>query len=398
MQIENILGNYHDIATAIEGASVSSPTRDSWLQILIRAAITKCVEFNLISFDMGYDKSAFFNVSGLRGICEDFIALKYFNEVIDPQDAQQILHAWTVNQIAEGVNKQEAFFSDNRPRQPIFSYFGKDEHILKSSNNLLKNYRSKYKWGRKLPTIIHMADSCSLRPLYDYLYSATSRYVHFSPHIFMRMGWGDSNTNDPSFRFSTTNFSKYYVEFSRFYGTFLFVKFWEAFGQHVKTPDITDNLVVLRAYMEETPRWPEFVTFEELNQTPPNYDEIYALTSLLEDFDAPDLREMVQIVLTERHREKIGRMSLQEKRDSVNQICGGGIVAEVASIPEHQLDRMLNAFGRHLIERVKPDIRVESIARYFSTLPVEQLYRYLRSAADDDAAANSRSQQHFSVS
>ncbi len=397
MQKEDILGCYREIAVVIQDASVGSPTRDSWLQIFIRAALTKCVEFNLISFDNAYDKSAFFNVSGLRGICEDFVVLKYFNEKIDRQDTQQIFHAWAVNQMAEGVKKQEVFFNENRPRQPVFSYVGKYESILKTSNQLLKNYRSKYGWNRKFPRIIDMADACSLRSLYDYLYCATSRFVHFSPHLFMRMGWGNIKTSDPSFRFSTTNFSTYYKEFSRFYGTILFVNFCEEFGGDLKISNLAASLVVLREYMEKSPRWPEFVTFEELNQTPPDYNKIYALTSLLEDFDTADLRAMVQVVLKGRLREKIGRLSLEEKRDSVHDFFGGAIFDEVASLSEHHLDRVLNALGTHQIEQVKPDIRTESVARFFSTLPVEKLCRYLRSISNDDADAKSEPAQSFPI-
>ena len=394
---EDILECYRKIAVVIQDASVGTPTRDSWLHIFTRAALTKCVEFNLISFDNTYNKSAFFNVSGLRGICEDFVVLKYFNEKIDRQDTQQIFHAWAVNQMAEGVKKQEVFFNKNRSGQPVLNYVVKYESMLRTSNQMLKKYRTKYGWKRKFPRIIDMADACSLRSIYDYLYCATSRFAHFSPHLFMRMGWGNIETSDPSFRFSTTNFSKYYVEFSRFYGTLLFVKFYEQFAGDLKISNLGSSHSVLREYMEQSIRWPEFVTFEELNQTPPDFHKVYALTSLLKDFDTADLREMVQVVLKERLREKIGRLSLKEKRDSVNNIFEGAIFDEVASLSEYQCDRVLNALGTHQIEQVKPDIRAESVARFFSTLPVEKLCRYLRSNPNDDADAKSHRLQPFPI-
>lgn len=204
MKEVDILEIYYKVIPVIESVSVGNPAKDSWFQIFLGAAFAKCLEFNLVLFDDTYNNSAFFTAAGLRGVCEDLIATKYFKEIIDPKDIQDILFAWSSKQMAEGVEKQNVFFSNNRNQQPVIPYSDMFQNNLKTSNATLKTYRSKYGWNGNLPRIIDMADACLMRPLYDYLYSATSKSVHFSPHFFMRMGWGDIK-EEPSFRFSTKN-------------------------------------------------------------------------------------------------------------------------------------------------------------------------------------------------
>ena len=387
MEDSNILETYKNVALTLEGISVGTPTKDSWLRIFTGAAIAKCLEFNLASFGNTDNDTAFFNASGLRGICEDFIALKYFRDVIDPKDTQEILFAWAMKQMADGVEKQSIFFKSNRPQQPVISYSDKYKTMSKSNNTKLKSYRSKYGWAQNSPRIIDMADACSLRPLYDYLYSATSKSVHFSPHFFLRMGWGDTETDDPSFHFSTKNFAKYYVDFSRFYGTFLFINFCETFGDNLGISDkLIDFLIVLKEYLENIIRWPEIVTFEEMNLSPPNYGAIHSLMPLVKQLDSDDRREMVQVILTERNNEKISKMSAEEKRDLVNQFFGGQVPDKVASISDDKLDQILHGIGKKLIANIKPDIQAEDMAIFLSAIPAEELINYIEKMATNETS------------
>lgn len=389
MEEAKILETYGRLVPVIEEASVGTPTKDSWLRVFTGAALAKCLEFNLASFDDTYSKDAFFYASGLRGICEDFIALKYFTEIIDPQDTQEILFAWAMKQMAEGIEKQSVFFKTNRPQQPVISYSGRYQTMLQSSNATLRSYRSKYGWAQNSPKIIDMADGCSLRPLYDYLYSATSKSVHFSPHFFMRMGWGNIETDDPSFHFSTKNFAKYYVEFSQFYGTFLFIRFCETFGDNLEISNkLTDSLIVLREYLANTPRWPEIVTFEEMNLSPPNYGAIHELMPLLKELNPDERREMVQIMLTERNNERINKMLAEEKRDTINQFFSGQVLDKVASIPEDKLDQILHGLGTQLIESIQPNIQAEDAAMFLSSIPAEDLIRYIESMPTDETSTD----------
>jgi hypothetical protein len=77
------------------------------------------------------------------------------------------------------------------------------------------------------------------------------------------MGWG---VTQHTFRFSTSNFAEYYNVFNQFYGMFLFITFCTSFcsllgcKEEFKLP-VTKLIEILDA---ET-RWPELVTWEEMN-------------------------------------------------------------------------------------------------------------------------------------
>src|SRR5689334_22637088 len=65
--------------------------------------------------------------------------------------------------------------------------------------------------------------------IYDFLYAATSTWVHFSPHILFRMGWASSKERSATFTYTTKHFSRYFASFNAVYGTYLFGLFCETF-------------------------------------------------------------------------------------------------------------------------------------------------------------------------
>jgi hypothetical protein len=72
-----------------------------------------------------------------------------------------------------------------------------------------------------------MAKSANLHALYSYLYSTASKWVHFSPQILLRMGWGGAkdDVGDHTERtFTAANFSQYYVEFNKTYSLLLLLR------------------------------------------------------------------------------------------------------------------------------------------------------------------------------
>lgn len=378
MEDETVLEIYKKLMPIIEDVAIGSPTQDKWLQVFFGASLMKCLEFNLISFTETNTNSPYFSSSGLRGICEDLVTLKYFKEIIEPQDAQRILWAWSMKQMTEGTEKQSLFFKINRPQQPVIPYSEWFQKTLKSSKAELRVYRSKYGWARNLPKVIEMADACSMRALYDYVYHATSKSVHFSPHLFMRMGWGEMESAEPSFQFSTKNFAQYYLEFNQFYGTFLFIKFCETFGCDLNISDKLENsLSKLRDYLKGNPRWPELVTYEEMNLRPPNFHAIHLWMTFLEGSSPQDLCEIIQIVLTESNNEKINKMSAEEKRDAINKIFSGQSSDKVAAMPENKLDQILHGMRKELLVDIKSDIQAEDVAKFLSSIPTEDLVRYI---------------------
>ncbi len=109
-----------------------------------------------------------------------------------------------------------------------------------------------------------MAKSQNLLLLYDYLYNATSRLVHFSPGTLLRMAWFDPK--DGIKRCNPNAFDRYYSEFARFYSTHLLAAFVTRFKIKLRlsaelVSAIDEKLKIVNTLV----RWPELITFEELN-------------------------------------------------------------------------------------------------------------------------------------
>jgi hypothetical protein len=85
----------------------------------LKAAISKCLDFNVAITSSDVRKSdAFFYVSGLRGICEDLIALRYLSSV-DPAIRADYLKTLLAMNLAQGISVQHKFFKANNPLQPL---------------------------------------------------------------------------------------------------------------------------------------------------------------------------------------------------------------------------------------------------------------------------------------
>jgi hypothetical protein len=267
---ERILKELEFINTVICNASEGNMNTDGMYLCSLRAALVKNFEFNCLIFSDGLKINAFALNPSLRGLCEDIICLKYLNR-FTPQDRDEAVYLLSTKQIFLFVEKQQNFFSVFHPSQSILANSDLDQSKTgkaeaKKLRLKLASFRLKYGWTSKKdwPTVREMAESSDLLALYDYLYAATSSFVHFSPHNLMRMGWGDIKTK--SFQYSTRNFESYYSAFNQIYGICLFITFCTSFASALSLKeDIKPTVEKLILIVQEERRWPELVTFEEMN-------------------------------------------------------------------------------------------------------------------------------------
>ena len=79
--------------------------------------------------------------------------------------------------------------------------------------------------------------------------------------------------------------NNYYRNFSSFYGAVLFVGFQASFGtdhfKHALDTQI-NRLIELIGHVQ---RWPEVITFEEMNEKPPLYFLTHALGKVMREED-----------------------------------------------------------------------------------------------------------------
>ncbi len=255
-------------------AVLRNPTKNLYLSCL-RASFVKTFEFADFAWRQ-QPEIALFLTSTLRGIAEDLIYLRYLSlhkRVRREQVVSDMLHLSAI----EGIDKQSKFFKTFRPFQMVMSGSFSNTTKRESTERLNRFWRDNG-WPRlnlKLATpptrqIAEKTDLGILTVVYDYIFRLTSITVHFNPQLLLRSGWG---SNLKEMTFSPENMGRYYLALSQIYGTYLLCLYFEMFGRYLRTNTGEKSAVLkLRELLLRIDRWPEMVTFEEMNQpipTPP---------------------------------------------------------------------------------------------------------------------------------
>lgn len=217
---------------------------------VLKGCFCKSYEFAIVAHGELNEGLAFFIAPTLRGICEDFIALRYVREKKESAERDRLLLAKALQQTHAAAQNQQMFFRNVRPHQPVFTYHRRPSEPTKG-----------------LPPVKNMAAEVNLADIYDFIYAVTSDIVHFNPRIVIRNAWGDS----PVFHHSCKNFDLYYQAFCRVYGLYFLCLFVGSFSSDIAlSAEFVDSIHKLRESLDEEPRWPEAVTFEEMNIKPPS--------------------------------------------------------------------------------------------------------------------------------
>jgi Family of unknown function (DUF5677) len=239
---------------------------------VLRSCFVKAFEFSQFIHSIEWndaDESAYFSSAALRGICEDLIVLKFLHQL--PKKIRDEVIGIQIFLISEKtVKEQTIFFKERRPFQPVISYTSDPAIIEVKKQRLTEIGKSSGLWRteKKLPPIEQMAAAIKMRPIYDYIYRITSDTVHFNPRIAMRDGWG-SGPRDT--RFSTLNFCKYYLNVGQTFGFLLFDLLCSSFANDLRLDQsFKKQLKALRKLVNGQVRWPEAMTYEEMNVRPPN--------------------------------------------------------------------------------------------------------------------------------
>lgn len=301
MPSTEIYSHFQKLSEQLEKTFVTKFTIETTYESHITAAFSKCFEFNILVNKKTNTKDSFFYTASLRGICEDLIVLKFVK--LKNIDKSAFLRSYAFIRVSEMIRAQESFFKKNNPNQIVFTFPDFDtkykQHLnpLKETLKLLGMNKE-----RSFPSTSFMATESGLIELYNYLYAATSEMVHFSPQNLMRMGWGSLKYPDIA-KFSTKSFWKYYMKFNRFYAAYLFILFSHSFKKELKlTKETLNTIKLLESDLILESRWPELVTFEEMNHPEA---ENFRLTNLLrkvkslaKEANLPEAEEKKLIAMT----------------------------------------------------------------------------------------------------
>lgn len=238
---------------------------------VLRSAFVKAFEFahyaNSVPLTKA-DETSFFMMAGLRGICEDIITLKFIDQ-FDPLIRRQIILMEMASTVGKASDAQNSFFKKIRPFQPLVTFASdpaktqkrKDRYRAIGLQTGLKMIQE------KLPPVEQMAVNVGMAEVYDFFYRITSETVHFNVRVALRNGWGPLD----KIEFGTKKFCKYYLEVNQVYGIYLFSLISETFHSLLDLDDqFMKRLKRLSLELSRKLRWPEPVTFEEMNAQPPN--------------------------------------------------------------------------------------------------------------------------------
>ena len=252
------------------------------LDSLVRAATSKCIEFNIEANRTGKRaEAAFLLMSNLRGVCEDLIYLTYLSK-LDKENANRLIELLQMRNVFEGLRTQKQFFDDNNPMQPILSNPSQIQVLDTTKNEIREFWKSIDQFNKKMPSVSQLAKNVGLKSTYEFIYFAASNFVHFNPHALFRTGWGFGKG---PFTFSIRNMNGYYRSFSSFYGAVLFIGFQASFSEKYFNDSLDTEVNKLIELIGHTHRWPEVVTFEEMNKKTPFYLLTHAMSKVMKEED-----------------------------------------------------------------------------------------------------------------
>lgn len=277
-KIEELLNQIHEFVADFTKIEVSK-SEYSFFSSCLRASLAKSYEFLLFSHSDSESEGYLFAVSTLRGITEDLIVLKFIS-TLEQKKCERILQILQLIEIHERVTRQQAFFEKYRPFQPVLGWT-EASPSLDQLKDEMRTIWSESGWtnfkGKGIPPVREMADKIApgvLDLLYDFIYRLTSSTVHFTPQTLLRFGWGEIGEDGESFLggYSVKHLAPYYKKFCQTYGALLFCLYFEFFVQNIDpTAAVENSILSIREAILLDNRWPEMITFEEMNKTVPQF-------------------------------------------------------------------------------------------------------------------------------
>ena len=229
----------------------------------LRSSVVKTFEFLTLASTATGNQS-YFLTPVLRSIAEDIIFLSFLSSCPEREDGIRSVMA---NAVYSKIQVQQEFFSAHRPFQPVLSLHKGDEDA--PSVSFWRN-NGWPKLSKGTPPAREVASRCDNRVLevvYDYIFRITSTAAHFSPQNLLRVGWGET---DKKITFNYRNLAPYFSSVNLIYGSFLFCMYFDLFRRFLRPRQAERNAVrELERRIHAVFRWPEAVTFEEMNVSVP---------------------------------------------------------------------------------------------------------------------------------
>ena len=234
--------------------------------------------FRFATLAAGQDPAtAFFIVPALRAVTEDLILFRFLDKTGTPEERDMVIRNLYLVDLHEKLDHQSRFFSRFRPFQPVLFPQADSAQRIKDAKDELADYWRDHGWrgfaaNKAMPPIRQLAEKSDpglLEVVYDFIYRLASGEVHSTPRTLLRLGWGTSANADHvplEAKFSTENLAQYHLEVAQIYSAYIVCLWFELFEDRLDTTEDEMAAVAgLRECLLSRGRWPEMVTYEEMN-------------------------------------------------------------------------------------------------------------------------------------
>jgi hypothetical protein len=283
MNTEKISDNIVELEKYINRISHFSDSITSYSHFtsLIRCSLIKSYEFLKLVYLEEKFNHYFFVTSFLRGIVEDVVVLESIHG-FDSEKREKLLGGIQRLEVNDRAITQWEFFQKYRPFQPVIDKAIDIDEALATVQTIWREagwstFNAKPK--KTMPPVIQLAQKLApgvLDLLYDFIYRLSSTTVHFSPQTLLKTSWGNvDDENNITGTISVRHMANYYKTYSQVYGVLLFSFYFELFPTEIEATSREQSVVeAMRKSILEKLRWPEMITFEEMNlPTPKAYHD-----------------------------------------------------------------------------------------------------------------------------
>lgn len=191
-----------------------------WWKIILRSVLRREYEsmetiVNLVERGEGHSC-----VPLLRPACEELLWIKFLRK-INKKDRELIVQAKAVLESGDSIDAQHRYLGNDGMSKLGFNskYLAEAREKTEHAKQSIKKLGERLGWKSKglFPTTAYIARAVGEKELYDLIFHATSRTVHFSVSELFRRGWSKHDSDDLAITSKAMN--QYWSRFALFWGT-----------------------------------------------------------------------------------------------------------------------------------------------------------------------------------
>lgn len=217
--ITNILS---PVVDAFENYTWSGKESDQFWELIQRSSVIRQYEAINAILQMTTQSNGHFGVTFLRAAFEELIWLDYLKK--NNSLANEFARLKASCEIADSLEVQNQYLVAKNMQAVGFTQKFVKQYLARNreSNSRLKAIGRELKWrdGETFPSAAFIAKNVGRERDYKFIYHASSRYVHFSPHELVRRVWGQKG----HVNISSKTFSKYWTFFALYWSVRIFLQ------------------------------------------------------------------------------------------------------------------------------------------------------------------------------